>query len=405
MAARRPISTVVAMTATALPTQILTDDMLDRFASRTAEYDRDNRFFAEDFEELRQSGYLLAAVPVELGGLGYSLADICKEQRRLAYRSPATALATNMHIYWTGLAADMRRMGDDSLTWLLEEAAAGEVFAAGHGESGNDMPVLLSTARATPVEGGYTFNGHKIFGSLTPVWTRLGIHAMDTTDPANPKIVHAFLPRDASGYAIVETWDTLGMRATRSDDTILDGAFVPNKYIARVVPAGFAGADLFVLGIFAWAEPTFASVYLGIAKRALDLATAGLHKKTSIALDGRSMAYHPMYQHAVGDMFVLLEGAEAHVDRIAQDWSDGVDHGGLWPAKLVAAKYHAVEAAKKVVDLAMDCSGGTGMFKANELERIYRDVRCGGFHPANAALVHELTGKTALGVLGEEPRW
>jgi alkylation response protein AidB-like acyl-CoA dehydrogenase len=393
------------MTATALPTQILTDDMLDRFASRAAEYDRENRFFAEDFEELRQAGYLLAAVPVEFGGLGYSLADICKEQRRLAYRSPATALATNMHIYWTGLAADMRRMGDDSLTWLLEEAAAGEVFAAGHGESGNDMPLLLSTAHAKPGEGGYTFSGHKIFGSLTPVWTRLGIHAMDTTDPANPKIVHAFLPRDARGYAIVETWDTLGMRATRSDDTILDGAFVPDRYIARVVPAGFAGADLFVLGIFAWAEPTFASVYLAIARRAIDLATASLRKKTSIALGGRSLAYHPMYQHTVGDMFVLLEGAEAHVERIAQDWSDGVDHGGLWPAKLVAAKYHAVEAAKKVVDLAMDCSGGTGMFKANELERIYRDVRCGGFHPANSALMHEITGKTALGVLGEEPRW
>ena len=43
------------------------------------------------------------------------------------------------------------------------------------------------------------------------------------------------------------------MRATRSDDTVLEGAFVPDKYIARVVPAGFAGADLFVLGIFAWA--------------------------------------------------------------------------------------------------------------------------------------------------------
>ena len=56
------------------------------------------------------------------------------------------------------------------------------------------------------------------------------------------------------------------MRATRSDDTILDGAFVPDKYIARVVPAGFAGADLFVLGIFAWAEPTFANIYLGIAR-------------------------------------------------------------------------------------------------------------------------------------------
>jgi hypothetical protein len=51
-----------------------------------------------------------------------------------------------MHLYWTGAAADMRRMGDDSLVWVLEAAAAGHVFAAGHGERGNDIPLLLSTS-------------------------------------------------------------------------------------------------------------------------------------------------------------------------------------------------------------------------------------------------------------------
>ena len=384
---------------------ILTDDLLDRCAARTADYDRDNRFFFEDFEELKEAGYLLATVPVEYGGLGLDLAQYCAELRRLAYRSPATALALNMHIYWTGLAADLRRNGDDSLNWLLEEAAAGQVFAAGHGERGNDFPLMMSTTEARPAKGGYTFHGHKIFGSLSPVWTRLGIHGIDMSDPANPKIVHGFLPREAKGYTIVDTWDTLGMRATRSDDTILEGALVPDRYIARVVPAGLAGADLFVLGVFAWAEPTFASVYVGIAKRALDLAVDGVSRKTSAAMGGRAMAYNPMIQHEIAEMALALDAAVAHVDRVAADWSNGVDHGGLWPSKLVSAKHHAVEAAKRVVDLAMDVSGGAGMFKTNELERIYRDVRCGGFHPANDALVHEIVGKTALGILGEDPRW
>src|SRR5215212_1636224 len=172
------------MTAVALRRPILTDELIDRCGQRAAGYDRFNRFFEEDFQELRAAGYLLAAVPEEFGGRGLSLAEVCQEQRRLAYRSPATALATNMHIYWTGVAADLWRMGDHSLDWMLEEAAAGEVFAAGHGERGNDLPVLASSATATRVDGGYRFTGHKIFGSLTPVWTRLGIHAMDLSDPA-----------------------------------------------------------------------------------------------------------------------------------------------------------------------------------------------------------------------------
>jgi alkylation response protein AidB-like acyl-CoA dehydrogenase len=385
---------------------VLSEALLDSCAARTAIYDRENRFFSEDFEELRQAGYLLAAVPRDMGGLGLTLAEVAREQRRLAYRSPATALATNMHIYWTGVAADLLRNGDSSMRWVLEEAAAGEIFAAGHGEAGNDLPLLLSTAKAEPVNGGYRVYGHKMFGSLTPVWTRLGFHALDSSDPANPKVVHAFLPRGTDGYTIKETWDVLGMRATRSDDTVLDGAFVPERYVVRVLPAGFAGADLFVVAVFAWALLNFGSIYLGLAERARDLAVAGVQKKTSVALGGRSMKYHPMLQQSFAEMTLEIESMRPHIDRIADDWSTGVNHGGEWPAKIVAAKYHCVEGAKKVVDLAMDVSGGAGMFKSSELERLYRDVRCGGFHPANSALVHEIVGKTTLGVLGEDgPRW
>jgi alkylation response protein AidB-like acyl-CoA dehydrogenase len=387
------------MATPTLERQVLTQEIIEHCGERAATYDRENRFFSEDFEELRAAGYLKVAIPKDLGGLGYSLSDVVAQQQRLAYRAPATALATNMHLYWTGVAADMRRMGDNSLEWLLREAAAGEVFAAGHGEAGAELPLFLSTTRAERVDGGYRFHGRKMFGSLTPVWTRLGLHGMT----ADGQIIHAFMPRDTPGYTIKETWDTLGMRATRSDDTILEGAFVPDKYIARMVPAG--GADLFVLSVFAWAEPTFSSIYVGLAQRAIDLAVEGVKKRTSLALS-RSMAYHPEIQHIVAEMQIEIESMGAHLDRTASDWSAGVDHGAAWPMKLVATKHHCVEGAKRIVDGAMTVSGGAGMFRTNELERLYRDVRCGGFHPANSMLVHELVGKTVLGIeMGEQPRW
>ncbi|MEX2081827.1 MAG: acyl-CoA dehydrogenase, partial [Dehalococcoidia bacterium] len=321
----------------------------------------------------------------------------------LAERAPATALATNMHLYWTGVAAEMRRLGDPSCEWMLRDAVAGEVFAAGHSETGNDLPVFLSTTKAERVDGGYKITGHKMFGSLTPVWTRLGIHAMDSDDPAGPQIIHAFVPRDTPGYTIKETWDTMGMRATRSDDTIFDGLFVADKFVGRKVPAG--GADLFVLSLFAVALSGLSSVYLGIAHRALELATTGVKKRTSLALT-RSMAYHPEVQHHVAEMTMRVEAMDAQLDRLLSDWDGNVDHGGLWPLKIVAAKHNIVEGAKDVVDRAMTISGGSGMFKTSELERLYRDVRCGGFHPANSLLAHEIVGKIALGIdLGEQPRW
>ncbi len=105
-------------------------------------------------------------------------------------------------------------------------------------------------------------------------------------------------------------------------------------------------------------------------------------------------------------MAMRLEAMNAQMDRVASDWAENVDHGAAWPLKIVANKHNVVEGAKEIVDRAMAISGGSGMFKSSELERLYRDVRCGGFHPANTMLAPEIVGKIALGIdLGEQPRW
>jgi alkylation response protein AidB-like acyl-CoA dehydrogenase len=387
----------------AATTSFLPDALLARAAERCAGYDRDNRFFQEDFDDLKQAGYLTINVPRELGGNGLTLAEVVREQRRLAYHAPATALGVNMHLYWVGVAADLWRAGDKSLEWMLKEAMAGEVFAAGHAERGNDLPVLLTTAKAEKVEGGFRFTGRKMFGSLAPVWTRYGLHGMWADAPDGPQVVHAFLPREATGYRIIDTWDTMGMRATRSDDVELEGAFVPDRYVGRILPAG--GADMFVVAIFAWALLGFANVYYGLAQRAIDVAARAVKAKSSVAMS-RSMAYHPEVQHAVAEMQLALDPVGPHLEQVAEDWSLGVDHGLAWPAKIVSAKHHSVEACWRIVDLAMEVSGGAGMFRASELERLFRDARCGRFHPANPLLTREIVAKTTLGIgLDEQPRW
>jgi alkylation response protein AidB-like acyl-CoA dehydrogenase len=378
---------------------------LERCRERAPGYDLENRFFQEDFDELREQGYLLMSVPKEFGGHGMSLAEVARVTRQLAMYAPPTALAMNMHHYWVGVAADLWRAGDKSLTWMLEKAGKGEVFAAGHAEPGNDLPLLLSTTKAEKVDGGYRFHGRKSFGSLTPVWTFLGLHGMDASDPEAPKIVHAFMPRDTEGVTIKETWDVMGMRATRSDDTILDGAFVPDEYIGRVVPAGAAGLDHFVLGIFAWALVNFGNIYYGLSMRVREILIDLLKDKTSLGLT-RSMAYHPGVQHGIAQIVLQQEAVLPQLESIAQDWSNTTEPAPDFGLRIVAAKYNAVEAAFRIADLGLELSGGFGMFKKSELERLFRDCRAGRFHPANALLTHELIAKMALGIdLDEQPRW
>jgi alkylation response protein AidB-like acyl-CoA dehydrogenase len=169
------------------------------------------------------------------------------------------------------------------------------------------------------------------------------------------------------------------------------------------MPAG--GADNYIVAMFAWALMGFANTYYGGAKRAMDLAPPESRARPRLGLS-RSMAYHPEIQHMVAEMTLAFDPISPHLDRIAEDWSNGIDHGATWPAKIVSAKYHAVEACWRIVDKAMEVSGGAGMFRANELERPFRDARCGRFHPANTFLFHEIVAKTALGIdLGEQPRW
>jgi len=383
---------------------ILSDSLLQACRQRASGYDRDNKFCQEDFDELKAAGYLKLTLPQEFGGLGYTLNQYTREARRLANYAPATALCLNMHHYWVGTAADSWRAGDKSVGFILEDAGKGEVFAAGHAEAGNETSIVMSVTKAEKVPGGYKFTGRKSFGSLTPVWTRLGLHGMDASDPKNPKVIHGFLSRNTPGITVKDTWDVMGMRATRSDDTVLEGAFIPDSHIVRAVPAGLAGADYFVLSIFAWALGGFGNIYYGLAQRMLELAVEQVKSKSSLAMT-RSMAHHPEVQHGIAEMVMGLESIGAQLESVTQDWSNGVQHAD-WPIKIVSAKYNAVETAWKIADRALEVSGGFGMFKKSEMERLFRDARAGRFHPANSSLTHELVGKLALGINPDDPqRW
>jgi alkylation response protein AidB-like acyl-CoA dehydrogenase len=118
------------------------------------------------------------------------------------------------------------------------------------------------------------------------------------------------------------------------------------------------------------------------------------------------MAYHPEVQHAIAEMVIELESIGPHLEAVAQDWSNGVDHGAEWPLKIFSAKYRAVEGSWRVVDRGLDVAGGNGIFRSAGYERLVRDARLGRLHPANSFLTHEVVAKTALGIsLDEQPRW
>ena len=185
-----------------ITTTALTDDMLAHFDERAPVYDRENRFFDEDFEELKASRLPRGPCPTELGGSGLGLDEYTQLQRRHRLRRAGhRALAMNMHCYWMGVAADLLRAGDDSCRWMLEEARGRRGLLRAPRRGGQRHAAAARRRDRRP--------GRRRLGDLGPQDLRqplpgLGLRRLPRHGqrpiPANPQIVHGFLPRDTSGY-------------------------------------------------------------------------------------------------------------------------------------------------------------------------------------------------------------
>ena len=377
------------------PAAYLPDDLLERIRSRAAAVDTENRFPDEDLAELTDAGYLAILVPRERGGAGLGLAEASVLQQRLAQAAPATALAINMHLVWTGVAKAFSDRGIPGLEFVQTGAAAGEVFAFGISEAGNDLVLFGSDTVAEPqADGSYAFTGTKIFTSLAPVWTQLGLHGLDTTSPDAPQMVYAFVPR-TEAVVTRDDWDTVGMRGTQSRTTELHGAVAPADRVVRCLAPG-PNPDPIVFGIFSVFEILLASVYTGIARRALDLAVETAKGRTS-KKTGLAYSDDPDIRWRIAEMALAYDALLPQVASLAVDVDAAADHGALWFAKLSGLKHRAVVAAKQIVDEAMLVAGGSSYFTRSELSRLYRDVLAGMFHPSDPESAHSTVAAAWLG--------
>lgn len=401
--------------------ELLPEAMLERFRDRAAGYDAQNRFLTEDFDELREAGYLAAPVPARHGGAGFDLEALVRAQRRLASYAPATALAVNMHLVWVQVARFMHERtaaasseaGTEAqdeepgpLDWVLREAAAGEVFAFGISEAANEAVLMDAFSLAEPAgDGGYRITGTKIFTTLSPVWTRLGVHARDNSDPENPRVVFGFLRRESAGVrgpgdgslglergTITHpgTWNPLGMRATQSWTTKLDGVPLDAADVAGTIEP-FTPTHPVVLGIFSSFSILTASVYAGIADRSLELARAAAQQPAG---DGGTRLDDPDTAARLTGAVLEHRASLDALELLARD-IDAKRARDDWFLVLAAARNRVCDEARSAVDVAMRLVGARGFQADAELARLYRDVLAGMFHPSSSRAL----AKTVRGVL------
>ena len=374
----------------------LSDDLLARIHERATVHDQENTFPTDDLADLREAGYLAAFVPKEYGGAGLSLVEIAAEQTRLAKAAPGTALGINMHQIIVGLGRHLVRNGNDRGELILRDAVAGELFGFGISEPGNDLVLFGSITKATPDgEGGYSFEGTKVFTSLAPVWTRLLTFGRDDSGEDGPHSVFGIMHREDGGFTIKDDWDTLGMRATQSNTTILEGAHVPaDRILTRCEPG--PSKDPVVFGIFSNFEILLGATYQGVGERAVEVAAE--HVKTRTSVKNQTVySNDPDIRWRISEAALAMNAVGPQIRELARDIDAGVDRGPIWMPQLSAAKNASAEATLRAVEQAIRACGGSSYYNRHELSRLYRDALAGLFQPSDQESLHGAWANVILG--------
>ncbi len=381
----------------------LADSLARRFAERADRYDREGAFPFENYDDLRESGYLRLIVPREYGGEGADLFDVVLAQEHLARGDGATAMAVDMTLHMIGRLAELRTWPEPMFATIcrsiVEEGALVNA-AATEPELGSPSRGGLPATTATSTDGGWLINGHKQFVSMAPalryIVTSVAIPPSD--EYPQGATAQAIVQSDSPGLKLVDTWsDALSLRSSGSYDVLYENVFVPSEWLIDINPIGSAPKPQGPPMQMAWFGLSLSAVYLGIGQAAVDAIAQYARERVPTGL-GKPIATLPNIQRRVGEMHVSLTAARMVLYDTAGAWVEQVDNRQGMAPRIAMAKYLCTNAALTACDQALRVAGGFGLTRKLPLERFYRDVRAGLTHPPQDDAALEMIGKSALGV-------
>jgi len=383
------------------------------FSLTAARHDRENTFPAQNWESMRRSGFLAAAVPRDLGGLGVTTVHDCVVAiSRLARGDGSTAIGAAMHT--TALWYLARLLGQSppgpggrrfaaGLRLLLRRCARGRVVAC-VAISERGAPIGEPRTLAEPDGDRYQISGAKAFCTNSPAATMFLSSVRIPADGTRGRLGFALIPRETPGVTVREDWDALGMRASGSGAVAFDSCVIPAGLVLPSGPVGTLSADILPLAMVG--ALVLAGAFLGIAESAQAIIVDTLSGRRADPAGPASL--RPALAEMVGQNEVDLAVSRGVAGRAAAildaRLDDAADPAGE-PAGLHAlmkevqcANMAVKRAAITVVDRAITVSGGGGYLSSNPLSRLYRDVRAGLFmQPFSVLDAFEYIGRVRLG--------
>ncbi len=350
-------------------------------AATAAKHDAEDAFVADAFARLKAEGFFKMHVPAELGGHGASYDELCAVIRTLAAGCSSTALAFAMHSHIVAVAAWRWRNEKAPTDGLLKRIAAEDLICISSG--GSDW--LKSAGTAVKVDGGYRITARKIFSSGSPMGSLLVTSAVTEDAQTRPTVLRFAVPFKAEGVKIHDTWRAMGMRGTGSNDVELKDVFVADAAISGRRPQGKWHHLFHTISMLAF--PIIYSAYMGVADGARAKALEVARKKPD---DGNTayLAGELENAHAAADIAI------ADMIRIADTEKPGPETTSRQMIRRTLVGQNTI----KTVERAMELAGGAAFYRNLGLERAFRDVQAGRYHPLQEKPQLRYTGRVALGL-------
>lgn len=384
-------------------------DIRDGLRGRAAAADQQGQMCVENFQQLQSAGIASAFVPVECGGWGLqSVHDWVTGIAALAQGDGSTAIAINMHL---GISRGMAAAYAATLAAGKDTQAVAaplRAIADGHmlicataTERGTDNLHPLTEAVAT--DDGWVINGTKMFVTMSPLATHLGMN-LRMRDDAGDHLVTTLLPMNTPGLRPLDDWDALGMRASGSQSIAFENVALPRRAIRRLGPWGQWSTGVLINRTVG--NLTLVAAFLGVAEHAREIALDYLKKAQRL---DQPVATSTGVQQLVGEMEIELARCQAVLTQAASGLDDFLVRHAREPAPIEeahelmkdyqSAKWTVNRGAIDIVSKAMDLFGGGGYVNRTALPRLYRDVRAGPFmQPMAVTDLREYVGQVTLGL-------
>ncbi len=335
-------------------------------------------------EAMRGAGLFRMLLPRSLGGLEADPVTFAR-----------TVEAVSRHDAAAGWAMQAGNIGD----WFgarLPDDGADEVF-------GDDPDQLQAAAfhpplPATPGDGGLRVSGQRPLASNVHDARWLFVTALVGEVPFGATV-------RAGEARILDTWDPLGMRATDSNDVVLDDVFVPERrtfaFAPAFAPGSHYGGPLYRMPVVAIMSALLAPIALAIAREAIDALAALAPAKMSLG-STRVLRDRPVAHARLARAEALVRTARtALYATLDESWrrvsAGGTPTMGDRAGDLLAGA-HAVMSAVEAVDLVYGLAGSGAVYERSPIERHFRDINTVRHHGFVCESRLEAVGQVMLGV-------